>query len=142
MVIRVLFVDDDAAILQLFRTVLELEGYEVETAPSAAHAEQVLAEHSYDLVITDMRMETPLSGFQVVHAAARLNPRPVIAIMTAYPMLPKDWKSSGADALYMKGTSPIALTASLRDLLRRQGKGSEKPASSEGHSSVASAIRH
>ncbi len=130
---RVLFVDDDAAILQLFRTVLELEGYEVQTAPSAAHAEQMLAHHSYDMVITDMRMETPLSGFQVVHAAARVTPRPVIAIMTAYPMLPKDWKESGADALFMKGTSPMALTAKLRDLLRRHGKGTEKPGPTEGH---------
>jgi DNA-binding response OmpR family regulator len=133
---RVLFVDDDAAILQLFRTVLELEGYEVETAPSAAHAQQMLAEHSYDMVITDMRMETPVSGFQVVHAAARMNPRPVIAIMTAYPMLPNDWKDSGADALFTKGTSPITLTAKLRDLLRRHGKGSDKPGPAEGHTAM------
>lgn len=133
---RVLFVDDDAAILQLFRTVLELEGYEVETAPSAAHGEQLLAEHSYDMVITDMRMETPVSGFQVVHAAARSTPRPVIVIMTAYPMLPKDWKESGADALFMKGTSPMALTAKLRELLRQHGKGSDRPGSAEGHTAA------
>ena len=140
MPVRVLFVDDDAAILQLFRTVLELEGYEVETASSAANAQELLCEHSYDLVITDMRMETPLSGFQVVRAAARLNPRPVIAIMTAYPMLPKDWKESGADALFMKGTSPIALTSSLRDLLRKHGKGDNRADAAEGHNGLGARV--
>ena len=140
MPIRALFVDDDAAILQLFRTVLELEGFQVETAPSAAHALRLLAQDSFDLVITDMRMETPLSGFQVVHAAASRDPRPAIVIMTAYPMLPTDWKESGADALFTKGTSPITLTAKLRDLLRRHGKGSDPNGPAEGHTAHRASV--
>ncbi len=124
---RVLFVEDDPAVLQLFRTVLELDGFQVETASGAKEALSILANRSYDLVVTDMRMETSTAGYDVVHAAARLTQRPVIVILTAFYLPSTDWKNSGADALFVKGTNVTSLTEQLRTLLRAHGKTDDPP---------------
>lgn len=118
MPVRVLLVDDDPVILELFRMVLEMESFEVTSAASAAEATGLLETHGFELVVTDMRMETPTAGFDVVRAATRRSPRPAIAILTAFPIPGSDWKGSGADALFMKGQDVRRLTEKLRSLVR------------------------
>jgi CheY-like chemotaxis protein len=100
---RILIVDDEASILSLLRLVLESENYEVGTAVSAAEATQKLAEERFDLIITDIRMETPTAGFEVVRTARRNSPEVPVALLTAFPVPTSDWKQAGADALFMKG---------------------------------------
>lgn len=114
---RVLLVDDEPAILDLFKLALELDGFVVETAGSGAAAIALLAQHPYDLVITDMRMETPTAGFNVVRAATRLRPRPVIAILSAFYLDRADCERAGADAIFVKGLPIPSLAESLRRLL-------------------------
>ena len=55
----------------MLRAVLESEGHTVVTAINAADALRKLEAGSFDMVITDMRMETKTSGFDVVRAARR-----------------------------------------------------------------------
>ena len=50
---RLLVVDDDAAIRELHALILNLEGYEVETACDGAAALELLAVKAFNLVITD-----------------------------------------------------------------------------------------
>lgn len=114
---RVLLVDDEPAILELFKLALELDGFVVETADSGTSALALLDRHAFDLVITDMRMETPTAGFNVVRAASRLQPRPVIAILSAYYLDRADCERAGADAIFVKGVPITSLAASLRRLL-------------------------
>lgn len=115
--VRALFVDDEPAIRTLVRTILEMEGYQVVCAASAAEALDRLAEQHFDLVITDMHMERADSGCDVITAAAQLQPRPAIAILTAY-MLPEDeWRRIGADDFFLKGTDVPTITRRLRALL-------------------------
>ncbi len=114
---RVLLVDDEVAILELFKLTLELEGFIVETADSGGAAVALLDQHAYDLVVTDMRMETPNAGFDVVRAAARLNPRPAVAILSAYYLDREDCQRAGADAVFVKGLPVVALAGSLRNLV-------------------------
>ena len=53
---RVLIVDDEPNVRLNFRTTLETEHYDVFEATSAGHALELLAEHSFALVILDLRM--------------------------------------------------------------------------------------
>jgi DNA-binding NtrC family response regulator len=101
---KILIVDDEASILSLLRLVLESENYEVTTAVSAADAKQKLSGQGFDLVITDIRMETPTAGFDVVRAAHQALPKSPVALLTAFPVPTSDWKQAGADALFIKGT--------------------------------------
>jgi CheY-like chemotaxis protein len=115
--LRVLLVDDEPAILRLLQTILALAEFEVQTSPSAADAMQRLKADRFDVVLTDMRMETLTAGYDVVNAAAKLEPRPKIVILTAFPIPAAQWKSSGADALVVKGTDICKLPELLRGLI-------------------------
>ena len=117
---RVLLVDDDESILQLFCTVLEMNGFEVITASSASDAISRLDEQSFEMVITDLRMENPTAGFDVVRAAQTRTPRPIIVIVTAFPVPSSEWRRTGADALYLKGANTMALPEQLKELLHRK----------------------
>lgn len=124
---RILLVDDDVAVLLTLKAVLEMHGFEVETASSVADAVAKMSAHTYQMVISDMRMETESAGWQVVRAAKEQSYRPATAILTAYPPIEGDWKSRGAESLLVKpvGTSDLvrqieALLVSHEDEKQRQ----------------------
>jgi CheY-like chemotaxis protein len=113
-------------VLQLFKLLLELNKFSVETATSAAEAKQVLTQEKFEMVITDLRMESPSAGFEVVRAADSLTPRPAIAIVTAFPVPSAEWRAAGADALFVKGSNTMDLPTRLQELLaesKRHGVG-------------------
>ena len=115
---KTLLVEDEEAVRGLLATVLETGGFKVVTANSAAEGTAILAEgEDFDVVITDLRMESPLAGFEVVRVAGEAVPRPVIVVLTAYPVPASDWRNAGADALFVKGTGTWALPEQLRALL-------------------------
>jgi DNA-binding NtrC family response regulator len=130
---RILLVDDELAILLTLKAVLEINGFEVETAISAREAEQKLKKNTYQMVITDMRMETETAGYDVIRTAKKQSYNPATAILTAYPTLGSEWKSEGAHSLLVKpvGTEDLlrqieALLVQHEDQKQRRG-GNPKP---------------
>ena len=115
--LKILLVDDEPAILALFKDVLELSSFEVHTAASSSEAVATLDREVFDAVVTDLRMETPLAGYEVVKAARALHPRPAIAVVTAFPVPSSEWKHAGADALFVKGQNTIRLGEDLQQLV-------------------------
>jgi DNA-binding response OmpR family regulator len=81
---RILLVDDDVAILLTLKAVLEISGFEVETAASAREAKLRLKSNEYHMVITDLRMESDTAGQEVAAAARKAPNRPAVAMLTAY----------------------------------------------------------
>jgi CheY-like chemotaxis protein len=81
-VARVLVADDNPACRLTLQTVLEAGGYRVDSAASAAEAVNMLDQCEYALVLSDLVMESPEAGLQVI-AHARAKPyRPATAIVT------------------------------------------------------------
>ncbi len=115
---KALLVEDEKAVLNILAMMLQMDGFSVLTASSAADGVATLAGEQVDVVITDLRMESPLAGFEVVKAARRIAPRPLILILTAFPVPAADWRDAGADALVLKGANPAALLKSLKALLK------------------------
>lgn len=113
---RILLADDEPILLRALTTLLEAHGYEVEAAHSAAEALQKLEGSVFDLVVTDMRMETDTSGFAVAERAKQQTYRPAVAILTAYPLLAADWRHKGVDAIFVKGTAISEMLLSIEDL--------------------------
>ena len=116
---RLLLVDDEVAILLTLKAILELNGFNVETAASAREAEEKIASHVYDMVITDMRMESETSGYDVIRCAKAQAYNPATAILTAYPTLGSDWESRGAEKLLVKPVGTEELLRQLESLLAR-----------------------
>ncbi|HEY1806963.1 MAG TPA: response regulator [Acidobacteriaceae bacterium] len=92
---RILLVDDDVAILLTLKAVLEISGFEVETAASAREAKQRLKSNEYHMVITDLRMESETAGQEVAAAAKKAPNQPAVAMLTAYPPADADWMATG-----------------------------------------------
>jgi DNA-binding response OmpR family regulator len=114
---RILLVDDELAILLTLKAILEMNGFEVETATSAREAEQKLSLGKFEMVITDMRMENETSGFEVIRAARSQAYNPATAILTAYPNLGRDWKTEGAESLLVKPMNTSDLLRQIEALL-------------------------
>ena len=55
-IVRVLFIEDDEAVAEMYRIKLELDGYAVEVAPDAMTALRLAADHPLDIVFLDIRM--------------------------------------------------------------------------------------
>lgn len=113
---RILLVDDELAILLTLKAVLEISGFDVETAASAREAKMKIRAHDYHMVITDMRMESDTAGMEVVAAAKKAPCRPAVAMLTAFPM-PGSEGEDGADKLLVKPMNTSDLLYQLEALL-------------------------
>ncbi len=113
---RILLVDDEVAVLLTMRAVLEISGYDVETAASAREGKARLKTREYDMVITDMRMESDQAGREVIVAARTAPYHPAVALLTAYPLDEADALSMGADKMLVKATHTRVLLEQLERL--------------------------
>ena len=116
---RVLLVDDEVSILLTVKTVLEISGFEVDTAASALEGKLKLKRHEYHMVITDMRMEHDASGREVILAARSAPYHPAVALLTALPFSDEDWQEMGADKMLVKPMQTASLIWQLEQLLEK-----------------------
>ena len=79
----VLIVDDEAAIRESLETLLELEGYEVDTASDGAEGLARLAERPYDLVLLDFAMPER-NGIEVLQDIRERDSELAVIMITAY----------------------------------------------------------
>src|SRR5271166_1575876 len=79
----VLIIDDEAAIRESLQTLLELEGYEVETASDGTEGLARLADHPYDLVLLDFAMPER-NGIEILQDIRERDSELAIIMITAY----------------------------------------------------------
>lgn len=114
---RVLLVDDEVAVLLTMKAVLEISGFDVDTAASAREAKLSLKKHEYDMVMTDMRMESDEAGRDVIVAARTAPYHPAVALLTAFPVADEDWQGMGADKMLVKPMQTRLLIEQVEKLL-------------------------
>ena len=116
-----LVVDDEPSLVYTVKLLLERNGFEVQTASSAREAREKLETGTFQLVVTDLRMENPRAGEEVIRCAkGRSNP-PLAVLHTAYPVPEAQWRSWGADALFEKPVDSVfAMAKELRALLEKR----------------------
>jgi DNA-binding response OmpR family regulator len=120
---RVLIVDDEPNVRLNFRTALETERYDVFEATSAGQALELLAEHSFTLVILDLRMPG-MDGLELL-AKMRENGIKVPAVMvTAYGDVPNAVKAMklGATDFLQKPLRPNDLRDIADEITKRDAR--------------------
>lgn len=86
--LKMLIVDDEPNVCFTLKLIFEQEGFNVLTAASAAEGIRVLdAGPIFDLVVTDLHMEREDAGFDLVRAAKKLEPAPIVIVVTGYASL-------------------------------------------------------
>lgn len=144
---RILLVDDDVAILLTMKAVLEISGFDVDTAASAREARGKIRSREYHMVISDMRMENDVAGAEVIQAARSAPYHPAVALLTAFPVDEDGWDGVGPDKVLVKATHTRVLLQQIEKLfashaaklakLSNQAAGAGKP---DGVKAVAEAL--
>src|SRR5919197_5586786 len=80
---RVLVVDDERSMRELLAIMLKQAGHEVRVADGGEAAIRALQSHTFDLVITDLRMRQ-VDGLAVLRAAKEHSPQTVVLVVTAF----------------------------------------------------------
>jgi two-component system response regulator HydG len=112
---RVLIVDDDDAHAEALADGLAPEGHECLQAHSGAAAVQMLSEHTFEAVLTDLVMPD-LSGIEVLKEARRLQPDCVVLLVTGHESLETaiDAMRHGAQDYLVKPVQIAELRARLQ----------------------------
>lgn len=81
---RILVVDDEPAILTVLDRLLKMAGYETALATAPEEALSLFEEGSIDLLLTDLRLNADMNGFDVMTACRRRDPALPTIVITAY----------------------------------------------------------
>ncbi|HEY3078822.1 MAG TPA: ATP-binding protein [Chloroflexota bacterium] len=83
---KLLIVDDEESVLVTMQAILQMDGYEVTTASRGGVAFDLLREQTFDLVLTDLRLEDA-DGLSILAEVRRQSPETVTIMLTGYASL-------------------------------------------------------
>jgi DNA-binding NtrC family response regulator len=131
--VRILIVDDDAAIADILRDVVAQEGHEVRVCYDGLRAVECLKTVDYDLLILDL-MLPGVEGLDVFKVAKQVNPDVLVIIITgyatletaiaaikegAYDFIQKPFKLDAFKIAVGNAVEKVKLNKENRDLLRK-----------------------
>lgn len=111
----VLIIDDEAEIRESLQTLLELEGFEIETAPDGDEGLQRIAERPFDLVLLDLALPGR-NGMDILSELRSHDSRLPVIMITAYGTVENAVRAmqSGANNFIQKPWDNEKLIADVR----------------------------
>jgi DNA-binding NtrC family response regulator len=116
----VLVIDDEAAIRESLHTLLELEGYDVESASTGQEGLARLGEHPFDLILLDLALPDR-NGLDLLTEIRNQDPQLSVIMITAYGTVENAVKAmqSGATNFIQKPWDNEKLLADVRAAVAR-----------------------
>jgi len=81
--LSILIVDDNPSMARSLGDILDIKGFEVQTAGSGAEALKILRDHPVDILLTDVKMPD-MNGVVLYRETRKNHPSPTTILMTAY----------------------------------------------------------
>ena len=120
--IRVLFIEDDRAVAEMYKLKLELDGYQVVVVADDDHVLQEAASLRPDMIFLDLRpgQDRGLATLRRLRATAGTRDVPVIILSSqgANEMAGRGFKADLLDYVVRADPSPNDLTWNLQDWAR------------------------
>jgi len=118
---RILVIDDDENIRKVLETILEDEGYIVETAETAKKGIEKSEKAFYNLALIDVRLPD-MEGIELLSKLRNTKPKMRKIIVTGYPTLQNAVAAvnKGADAYVMKPFEVDKILQTIREQLKKQ----------------------
>ena len=115
----ILVVDDEVRQREIYRDILQDEGYESETAPSGESALKLLGQKRFDVVITDLNL-TGMTGVQLLTEIVQADPTVAVILITGYPSIQSAIEATkkGVYAYLEKPVDPGELVTIVNELLK------------------------
>jgi DNA-binding NtrC family response regulator len=107
---RILLIDSEPLVLEMFESLLNKEGYDVTVASSINEVFSYLGSIFFDIVICDITIEG-LDSFDFLSVARKYNPNLALILVTNMPIHEEAQLAEEQCALYV--TKPIAYNALL-----------------------------
>jgi CheY-like chemotaxis protein len=134
---KLLMIDDDVNLVNVFRLVCETKGYEFHSAGSAVEGLAAIEAVEPDLIILDVIMEDFVAGFRVVNELradpssryARFSRVPIIMLTSVTSKTRLDFAERvgtallPVDAFVEKPVKPLEMLATIESVLGRAGAG-------------------
>jgi DNA-binding NtrC family response regulator len=120
---RILIIDDDENIRKVLTTILEDEGYDVESVDTAKKAIERTRRKFYNLALIDIRLPD-MEGIELLTKMKNTTPKIRKIIITGYPTLQNavEAVNRGADAYIMKPFDMEKVLEEIKDQLKKQQK--------------------
>src|SRR5436305_540403 len=117
--IRILFVDDEAALRLTLPAILRQHGFQVTAVASVADAIAAISRQPFDILLSDLNIGEPGDGFTVVSAMRRTQPKARSFILTGYPDFDSALRAirNQVDDYFVKPADPDVLVATLHQKL-------------------------
>ena len=113
---RILVVDDELHIGELYKSELEDEGYSVTIATSGEEALAAVETSPPDLIVLDIQMPG-MDGIETLEKLVGSDKGIPIILNTAYSHYKEDFTTWGADAYVIKSSDTSKLKAEIKRLL-------------------------
>ena len=113
---RILVVDDEESIRELYRAELAEEGYEVELAGDGLQALRRLDAFRPDLVTLDVKMPG-IDGIETLRRIRERNPTVPVVLVTAFGEFKQDFNTWASDAYIVKSHDTTELKQTVQRLL-------------------------
>ena len=117
---KILVVDDDAIVIKSCKRILEAEGLEVSTVPSADEALEMIKKYEFDLLLIDVKMPKH-DGMFLMREILKVIPEMPIIVMSGYPTpeTVSDVLKLGATQFIPKPFRPDELVKTIRPVLQK-----------------------
>jgi len=113
---RILVVEDELDLQDLYRLELEECGYEVEVCGDGEQAIAKAAESNFDLVVLDIKMPKK-DGTEVLHEIKKHHRDVPVILNSAYSTYKRDFSNWLADAYVVKSADLQELKSKINELL-------------------------
>jgi DNA-binding response OmpR family regulator len=114
---KILVVEDDPHLLDLYRMELEDEGYRVFTAVDGSEAIQKAQTESLNLVVLDIKLDK-VGGLEVLKEIKKVKKELPVILNSAYEIYKMDFSTWLADAYIMKSSNLDELKGKIKELLK------------------------
>ena len=125
---KILVVDDDAIVIKSCRRILEAEGFEVTTVPSADEALEKIKYYEFDLLLMDVKMPKH-DGIFLMREIKKNWPDIPIMVMSGYPTPEtiSDVLKLGATQFIPKPFRPDELVKAVRQVIQKMPRKKSSP---------------
>ena len=116
--LRILLVDDEPDVVEVFERGLKLVGMRVDAYTSPQEALQYFKPNTYDLAILDIRMPD-MTGFQLHREMKKRDPSITTCFLSAFEIQPEEFKSvfPSMDSVKIVIKKPISINGLLKQII-------------------------
>jgi DNA-binding NtrC family response regulator len=123
---RILLVDDEASIRLTLARVLAKLGFDVTSAGTLADALAEIQNAQFDILLSDLNLPDSNSGFIVIEAMRKAQPRCINFILTGYPADESFQRANGHDVAHYF-IKPVEIEEMVKTMKRRLAATGSRP---------------